>query len=754
MNNSSIAHNAFQRFSRPTKGITVVSVLSILLLLVVVLAYVSFLGYFSFIPTPTLLKVAIGLFAIIIVLIARRLFSVFLVHKKGMIATGLHMKLVILFTFVSLVPAAFMAFFSLFFFHYGVESWFSEQIKTSVVESNNIAESYLEEHQNTIRADILAMASDLDRQYGVFADNRDALTKMVNTQAFYRNLSEVVIFDKNKNIYVHSGVSAIDVKTVSPFSLDAASRGDVVVLSQPDDDRVQALVKLTQFGSQFLLVQRPVDATVLSRVQQTRAASEQYLSLEDQSANLRGFLVLVYIGLTLFLVVVSIWFALLIAKSFIQPIESLVDASNRVRAGDLDVVLADETGVAELSQLNQAYNRMTLRLSKQRKELVSANRQLDERRIFTEAVLGGVSSGVISIDKDGVIKLYNAAAYKVLSAILKNEKDDFNGESLDEIFPEIKGVLTTVLSSDAQPQQVKQLEVPYVDSDGAKRDLLLRAVPEMLGDNIIGAIITFDDITQLKSAQRSAAWSDVARRIAHEIKNPLTPIQLSADRLNKKFLSYIPDQDKKIFETCIETISRHVQDIGSMVTEFSSFARMPEPKMKPVDLVSLVRQVCVLHNEGHDDVTIDLMGMLATDTEVVLNIDEQMIRQAFMNVLQNAIDAVKDRDSQYSGVDIWGILRQDKIYLISRDTGAGFTQGNDKSKLLEPYITHKKHGTGLGLSIVKKIMNDHNGEIFLGEMAWMKDIEGWEERTKKGVDGAIVSLIFPATYNNNNQNNE
>ena len=148
------------------------------------------------------------------------------------------------------------------------------------------------------------------------------------------------------------------------------------------------------------------------------------------------------------------------------------------------------------------------------------------------------------------------------------------------------------------------------------------------------------------------------------------------------------------------------------------------------------------------------MGMLATDTEVVLNIDEQMIRQAFMNVLQNAIDAVKDRDSQYSGVDIWGILRQDKIYLISRDTGAGFTQGNDKSKLLEPYITHKKHGTGLGLSIVKKIMNDHNGEIFLGEMAWMKDIEGWEERTKKGVDGAIVSLIFPATYNNNNQNNE
>ncbi|MGB1077287.1 MAG: ATP-binding protein [Bdellovibrionales bacterium] len=751
MQQSSIEQKPFIMSSHKLIEACLIAFLFFIGTIVTVLAYLSFIGVISFVTPSGMMKIDFAIILALSALLGRRIVVIFLAHKKSLMASGLHMKMVMLFSAVSLVPAAFMAFFSLFFFHYGVQSWFSEQIKTAVVESNSIAQSYLEEHQNTIRADILAMANDLDRQYEVFLGKQNALKKMVDTQAFYRNLTDAVIFSgEDMNVFVYSGLDPLDVSHVSVYDLDAAMRGEIVVLHSVEDDNVQALVKLNNYTDYYLLVGRGVDATVLSRIEQTRAASQKYTSLEGQSSQIRIALIVMYVALSAFLVLVSIWFALRIAKNFIRPIESLVDASNRVRAGDLDVELDDKTGVMELDHLTQAYNRMTSQLSKQRNELVSANRQLDERRIFTETVLGGVSSGVLSVDNKGTIKLYNTSA----ETILKAKDGGLSGASLKDIIPEAEHVLERVLVNDSQDNSV-QIEIPYIDPEGAKKDLLLRAVSEVLNGKSIGAILTFDDITRLKSAQRTAAWSDVARRIAHEIKNPLTPIQLSADRIGKKFAQYIPEEDRDVFETCIETISCHVNDIGAMVTEFSSFARMPEPKVAKVDLSALLRQCVVLHEGVRPDIDIVLMGLFEKNVPVYAYVDEQLIRQAFVNVLQNALDAIpvpskKGGKSKSMSVWVWLVERGDNLCIAVRDSGEGFPEGKVLDKFLDPYVTYKENGTGLGLAIVKKIVSDHGGKVVLGALPWMEKLDGWGEidkKLKKGKKvGAVVSMMLPVIH--------
>lgn len=679
----------------------------------------------------------------ILFLLGWRVFDVFRAHKKNIKEVSLNKKLGLLFAFTSLMPALFMAFFSLFLFHYGVQSWFSEQVKTAVIESNTIAKSYLAEHQNTIRADILAMASDLDRQHEVFVDNDVALKQMMNTQIFYRNLSEAVIINSIGDVIAFSGISSPDISWTHPYLSDEFSVGDVRILSEHEDDKVYAVATLNGFIGSMLLVGRPVDATVLDRVQKTRAASEQYTSLEARSDKIQQLLMMIYIVLSLVLVAVSIWFALYFSKRFTRPIDTLVDASNRVRAGDLDISLKESTGIAELDLLTQAYNKMTEQLSKQRHDLVSANRQLDERRIFIETVLGGVSSGILSIDHKNIIQLSNNMA----GVILEQSGEELIKSSVLKIFPEIKKSLKNVQSNKSDNTTVVETELSYISENGTTRDLLVRIAPEMLNNKNIGAIITFDDITNLKTAQKNAAWSDVARRIAHEIKNPLTPIQLSADRLLKKFSPYIPKEDRETFDGCIETISTHVDDIGAMVSEFSSFARMPEAKLKKTDVKKILNQCVLIQQQGYKNLVIEQKGLLEGNDPVFLKIDAQLVRQAFINILQNAIDSINEKSKSGGLVHIWLYEYKDKIYISVLDSGKGFPNDRKIDVFLDPYVTVKKGGTGLGLAIVNKIMSDHLGKVLLGNMPWMAELKGLNDSIKdKALCGAIVSLIFPPFY--------
>ena len=352
--------------------------------------------------------------------------------------------------------------------------------------------------------------------------------------------------------------------------------------------------------------------------------------------------------------------------------------------------------------------------------------------------LAGVSSGVLGVDSKGKVNLANSSS----GDILKRPASSLTGEDIRDIFPEARAFLDDAYQ---RPNRIHQIEIGHLLPDKTPCTLLLRIAIELIGDVDQGAVITFDDITNMQLAQRNAAWGDVARRIAHEIKNPLTPIQLSAERLKRKYLNTLPEADQTIFSQCIDTIIRHVGDIGTMVKEFSDFARMPEAVMQKADLRNVLNDVIALNREAHPGVTFHLEGMLKGTEKVVTFCDEQQIRQAFTNLLQNAIDATNERirkggDGAEPGQISIRLSRLDDrdIMITLNDNGIGLPKGQTPESLTEPYVTFKEKGTGLGLAIVKKIMEDHKGRIEFGVGQDVAGLPGWND-----LGGATVSLIMP-----------
>jgi len=391
---------------------------------------------------------------------------------------------------------------------------------------------------------------------------------------------------------------------------------------------------------------------------------------------------------------------------------------------------------------------MTSQIEEQRDELVMANRQLDQRRRFTETVLAGVSSGILGVNEQEKVTLANSSA----AELFDTEANALVGKNVSEIIPEL-----TVLLKQAheKPDKITQFEIPFMRADDSKRILLVRIAIELIGGEDKGAVLTFDDITELQSAQRKAAWADVARRIAHEIKNPLTPIQLYAERLRRKYLSQIKD-DPETFSKCTDTIIHHVGDIGRMVNEFSAFARMPEPVMNTENLSVQLTDMLVLQQQAHPDITFDIKNIDPDQTPLYACIDLRQIRQAVTNIVQNAIDSIESRlekageslnDIQKGHIDILLAVREkeNEIVISIIDNGSGLPKGIDVAGLTEPYVTHKAKGTGLGLAIVKKIMEDHGGRIILGVPEWLKKMQDWRD-----LGGATVSLVLPREAVDNN----
>lgn len=688
------------------------------------------------------------LFALVI-LVTRRAVSLFTVWKKGIPGARLHIKLVSVFGLLATTPAIIMMVFSLFFFHYGVQSWFSDRVKTAVTESQAVAEAYLDEHQQVIKADIMAMASDLDREAAMQYINPAGFKRFLETQSILRNLSEIVIFDRTGPVTKVGFTLGFDQSEIPASAMARVNDGDVAILTDMEDDRVRAIVKLNNFSNAYLYVGRMVAPNVLTHLTTTREAVEKYTEIELRYASLRTTITLIFVVVALLLLMGSIWFGLLFAKRIASPITNLILASERVRAGDLTMRVDEQSGLDEFDYLARSFNRMTGQMLEQRDELIKANRQLDQRRRFTETILAGVSSGVMSINKTGIITLANASARQ----ILKRENDDFTGLTIDTLIPQSADVLAQAY---LRPTRIHQAEIPYVLADGSHLVLLISIAIESGVDQDYsshGAVITFDDITDLQSAQRKAAWADVARRIAHEIKNPLTPIQLSAERLKRKYLKTVPPEDQTIFTQCIDTIIRHVGDIGHMVTEFSSFARMPEPQMHDLNLRQVIENCMTLQAEAHPEITFIKMGMLADSTAILpAYADEHQIRQAFINILQNAVDSVlqhmamtKSADSNNpSPVDMGKIavgidFDGTEQYIIAvHDSGLGLPKERDPSSLTEPYVTFREKGTGLGLAIVKKIMEDHKGRIVFNAMDRVRSMHGYKE-----LNGATVALLLP-----------
>ncbi len=700
-------------------GLAIAAVLS------VVATYAAMTGTPPFGPDPNtvlwLLTLDLALVLALGVVIARRLVTVWAERRRGLAGSKLHSRLVVVFGVVAVTPAIIVALFSGLFLNVSVEGWFSKQVRTALDDSQAIAEAYLHEHQQTIKADILAMAADLDRDAYMLALYPDRLNQIVETQAEIRSLAEAMVMDRNGNILARSQLAfslQFD-QPPPPEALARAQAGEVAILTSDNEDRVRALVRLDRFVPEaYLYVGRYVEPRVLNYIDRTQRAIAAYQRLEGQRSGLQVTGALIYVVVALLLLLAAVWVGLQLATRLARPIAALIGAAERVRAGDLSARVPHVAAGDELDSLSRAFNRMTSQLEAQRAELVEANLQLDLRRRFTETVLAGVSAGVLGVDATGRINLPNRSAATLLAIDLDKAVD----ADIRTLVPEMADLIEVAAR---RPDRMVEAQIKLV-RDRTPRTLLVRVTAERSGDAIQGYVLTFDDVTELLQAQRTAAWADVARRIAHEIKNPLTPIQLSAERLKRKYLKEITS-DPETFSTCTDTIVRQVGDIGRMVDEFSAFARMPAPIMKAEDLSAIARETVFLQRQAHPgiDFTLEL-----PDQPVACRCDGRQLRQALTNLLQNAVDAIDGRAEPRPKGAVRVRIEQGEAGTVIEvaDNGRGLP-AEDRERLTEPYVTTRAKGTGLGLAIVKKIMEDHAGLLQLDDAP-----EG----------GARVRLVLPA----------
>jgi two-component system nitrogen regulation sensor histidine kinase NtrY len=668
-----------------------------------------------------LLNIDLVILLLLGIVIARHMVKIWSDRRRGSAGSRLHVRLALLFGLISGAPAIIMAVFSILFFNFGIESWFSDRVRTALSASEAVADAYVAEHKSNIVADALRMARDLDRQAGTLAFNQARLIKVVNLQARIRQLTEAVVFTGDGKVIARSGLTgALEFEPVPPDAFRRAQEGEVAVLTSANENRVRALLRLTSFIDTYLYVGRFVDATVLGYSQRTRGAVDQFESLEINRAELQVSFAMIFVVIALLLLLAAVWVGLNVATSMSAPVSALISATEKVRAGNLSTRVAvsgpdsDEIGV-----LGRAFNRMTSDLEGNRRELIEANEQIDGRRQFTETVLSGISAGVIGLDANGRITLPNSAS----SELLGMELEQFQGEPLDEVVPEFSGLVAETRNRSAK----RPLEKQIVIGRGADmRTLRVRVGAVRADDEITGFVVTFDDVSDLLSAQRKAAWADVARRIAHEIKNPLTPIQLSAERLRRRYLKQITD-DQQVFQSCIDTIIRQVESIGQMVDEFSNFARMPSPVFRHENLSDLCRQAVFLHRGSHPHIVYEAD---IPEPALYASCDGRQISQAITNLLLNAAEAIEGRpgtDVPAGRIVLRLCLDGGEITVIVEDNGVGLPV-NDRDSLTEPYVTSREAGTGLGLAIVRKIMEDHKGRLLL-------------EDADSG--GARVSLVLP-----------
>lgn len=643
-------------------------------------------------------------------------------HRAG---SQLHRRLVMLLGFLAVIPTIFVAAFSAVFFNMGIEAWFSERVNTALKESRTVAEAYLREHQEVIRADIQTMAADINREALNLGNDPQFFNRFVETHAALRSLAEAIVFDpRSGQIYGRSALTfALEFEPVSPGLIERAEQGDIVIFTNSAEDRVRALIKLENIPGAFLYVGRLIDPAVLNHMEKTHEAAASFEQLSGQRADLQVLFGFVYLVVALLLLLGAIGVGLNIANKLVSPIGDLIEAAERVAAGDLSARTEPVQGTDEIASLGKAFNRMTNQLETQRRELIEANRQIDARRRFTEVVLSGVSAGVIGLDAHGIIQYPNKRA----SELLGTDLEQHMGQALTKALP----IFAEIYGHDWQQsvlQKPHEQQMQLTLADGITRTLLLRLSSDQSDGDLRGFVLTFDDITQLVQAQRSSAWADVARRLAHEIRNPLTPIQLSAERLNRKYLKQITE-DPETFTSCTNTIVRHVEDLGRMLDEFSSFARLPQPVMQLENLGNICRESVMLQRHAHPDTQYDLT--LPAGRALQISCDARLLRQALTNLLKNSFEAIEARlassDNQTPGKISLHVEKDDTtIRLIITDNGKGFPS-EGRERLTEPYITTRSKGTGLGLAIVKKIMEDHKGQLILGD-----SLDG----------GAKVTLVF------------
>jgi two-component system nitrogen regulation sensor histidine kinase NtrY len=664
-------------------------------------------------------------FLVLTALIGLKIGGLVVARRRKSAGSKLHLRLTGVFAAVALVPTVIVAVFATVTVNFGIESWFSEQVGSVVRNSLATAQAYEREHRRNIMGDILAMANDLNRA-AAGGLSGEQLQELVVQQALLRELPEAYVFSSRKEILARGEFSYLfNFEPPTDEQMARARSGEVVVLQDELNNEIRALVYLTNFFDAFLYVSRDVQGDVLKLLDETRATVQLYERLERERDGILFSFAVIYLGFAMLIILSAILLGLWFAEHLARPVGRLTAAAESIGAGRLDVRVKEPRGNDEITRLSQIFNRMAEQLGRQREALVSAKEDSERRRHFIEAVLSGVSAGVVGFDGRGRVDLVNEAAAEMLGV----EPQAALGRPIEQIAP---AFVTLIEAARAAPSGVARGAV-HGQLGGELREFLGRVAPKAPDAPEEGHVLTFDDITALASAQRLAAWGDVARRIAHEIKNPLTPIQLSADRLRRKFVARM-GADGAGFEQYLDVITRQAAEIRRMVDEFSRFARMPEPVMADEDLVQLLRDAVLLQQEGRGDIAYETD---LPEGPVIAQCDRGLIGQSLTNLLQNAADAIDGRREAQGAEAPPGRVRvalsagRRSFRISIADNGIGFP-AEDRDRLTEPYVTTRRKGTGLGLAIVKKIVEQHGGELALSDAP-----------AASGLDGAEVTLRLP-----------
>ncbi len=635
-------------------------------------------------------------------IIIREVWQVVQARRSGRAAARLHVRIVGLFSIIAAAPAIMVAIVASVTLDRGLDRLFSTRTRSAIENSLIVAEAYLRDHAQIARSDIMVMAFDIARTKTVFDQDPEKLRQFLTFQASVRGLAAAIVLDKDLKVLARADLNTNQTFALPPRdALSHLTTKEPQLVLLPDTNYVAAIIKLEQYEDTYLYVTRLLDPRVVPQLQATRASVTEYAALEERRIGVQVAFGLMYTVIALIVLLSAVWIGLNFANRLVAPIRRLIGAANAVSTGNLYVRVPVRQAEGDLAHLGETFNRMTQELRTQRDDIMHARDLIDSRRRFTEAVLAGASAGVIGVDGDGAVSILNRSAEKLTG----RAESEALGKPLTEVLPELADIMAAAETGARTQDQIT------ISRNGRERNLSVRVTSEQSGDSDRGYVVTLDDITELVAAQRTSAWADVARRIAHENNNPLTPIQLSAERLLRKYGKMIVE-DRAIFEQCTDTIVRQVDDIRRMVDEFSHFARMPKPVISAEDVADAVRQTAFLMRVGNSEIDIEVD--IAEDP-MPARFDRRLISQALTNIIKNATEAIAAVPSSELGkgtIHVYAARDGEDIVIDVVDNGIGLPKAN-RNRLLEPYVTTREKGTGLGLAIVGRIVEEHGGIIEL-----------------------------------------
>ena len=680
-----------------------------------------------------LILLADGIYLLVVIsIVGYAVMRMFAARRAKSAGSRLHMRLSRVFAIVALIPTVLVAVFAVVTLSIGVEGWFSKNVQNVVKSSLSAAEAYKNEQRDDLKIDLSFMSVRLNeyKKSNSFVSDSDLRVQLISIQKLIqRGLKEAYIIDRNANLRSRGELSYLfGYEEPSDEIMKSAELGDLIIIEDWPNNEFRSLIRLESFEDKYLYISRTVDGKILNLLDKTMESAITYNTMESQREKILWSYGLLYLGFATFVILSSILLGMLFAERLSRPVGRLAGAAQRLGAGDFDVKVIEEKGDDEIAMLSRVFNHMTKQVKRQRDDLIAANDYTERRRRLFDSVLSGVTAGVIGLSSDGNIGFINLAAQKLLNL----NSDNHEGKSIQIAVPEFIDLFRLIQKNDNKTQQ-QEIKLTRA---GAIEILLVRISARISENELVeGYVITFDDVTNLVSAQRLAAWGDVARRIAHEIKNPLTPIQLSAERLKRKYSPIVGTEDSNLSQYC-DVIIRQTNDLRRIVDEFSKFARMPEPIKRPTNVTKLLKDVILLFQVSSPKISI-VFNNLYDDFNV--SIDETMINQAFTNLIKNAGEAIESKLNSQPDLKFDPEIRitidqiMNDLEITIEDNGIGLpNQG--RSRLFEPYVTNRENGTGLGLSIVKKIIEEHNGSLELLDASPFSKTDSF---------GAKMRIVFP-----------